>query len=82
LSARTASTRDDTGKTSSPATIAASPAFDAGKRIPASPSRRAAAAIGRPPVQRELAQQHEIGDLPALDDALGGEDPERDRQVE
>ena len=49
LSARTASASDETGTTSSPDTIAASPAFGAGSRMPASPSRRAAAAIGSTP---------------------------------
>ena len=33
-------------------------------------------------VERQLAEQHEIGDMTPLDDALGGEDAEGDRQVE
>ena len=55
-------------------------------REPFAPRRRrdrqdTARGVDRP-VQRELAQQHEIGDVAALDDALRGEDAERDRQVE
>ena len=33
-------------------------------------------------VERELAEQHEIDDVPAFDDALRGENAERDRQIE
>ena len=50
--------------------------------MPARPSRRAAAAIGSTPrvgvnrsVERQLAEQHEIGDVPALDDALAARMP-------
>ena len=89
LSARTASASDATGKTSRPATIAASLAFDAGSRMPVTPSRlrrggdrqHAARRMNRS-VERQLAEQHEVGDVPPLDDALRREDAERDRQVE
>ena len=44
-----ASPSDETGKIVKPATIAASLAFDTGSRMPDTPSRMAAAAIGSPP---------------------------------
>ena len=33
-------------------------------------------------VERQLAEQHQVRDLPALDDSGRREDPERDRRIE
>ncbi len=49
FSASTASASDDTGRTSSPSTTAASLALARGSSTPGTPSRRAAAAIGSTP---------------------------------